>query len=198
MSTDFRKNDYELKQKAFTIITIIVIGMGIVETLTQFISTNFWNLMSIFTSIGVAVIVVFLDWKRRKREDEHARKTIIENLTEGNNLFEQLTKVARKPESENMEHEILSDIDYYFQENHEKIRDIIRFTKIYVNEWKDLPTTDKEKVEISIKDLSWLLTDYYPIHKPDLIKQGMALENRVTLVNKKREVKKILEQIKNK
>lgn len=172
--------------------------MVTVEYFTQLISTNAWNLAGIFTSVGVAAIVVFLDWKRRKREDEHARKTIIENLTEGNKLFEKLTKVARKPESESMEHEILADIDYYFQENHEKIRDIIRFTKIYVNEWKDLPTQDKDKVELSIKDLNWLLTDYYPIHKPDLIKQGMALENRENLVNKKREVKQILEQIKNK
>ncbi len=172
--------------------------MGVLDGVVSELTINFWSVLSIGASAGVGLLVYILDKKRRKREEEHARKTVVENLSDGSKLFVELTKTARRPSSEEMESEVLSEIDYFFQENHEKIRDIIRFTRIYLNEWKNLPAEDKERVEISLKDLYWLLTDYYPMHKPDLIKHGHAIENRTALSEKNEEILQILKQIKKK
>lgn len=168
--------------------------MGVYEEIV----THSWEVTSIAIGVFVAISMYRLEQKRRAREEKHARKTVVENLTEGSKLFVELTKTARRPESESMESEILSNIDFFFQENHEKIRDIIRFTRIYLNEWRDLPLEDKIRVEASLKDLSWLLTEFYPIHKPDLIKQGKAIENRVALSEKNDEIIETLKQIQNK
>ncbi len=197
MSADFRSYDHELIENLYTVITWANI-VGTVDWIITELTTNFWSVLSIVATALVGVLVYALDKKRRKREEEHARKTVVENLNEGSKLFAKLTKTARRPASEEMESEVISEIDYFFQENHEKIRDIIRFTRIYLNEWKNLPAKDKARVELSLKDLYWLLTDYYPMHKPDLIKHGSAIENRATLSEKNEEVLQILQQIKSK
>jgi len=172
--------------------------VGFIDWLLAELTINFWSVLSITVSVGVGILVFTLDKKRRNREEKHAKKIVVENLSEGSNLFVKLTKTARRPSSEEMEAEVLAEIDYFFQENHEKIRDIIRFTRIYLSEWKNLSSEDKAQVELSLKDLYWLLTDYYPMYKPDLIKHGSAIENRTALSQKNDEVLQILQHIKNK
>ncbi len=172
--------------------------MGFFDGVIPEITNHVWDIAGIIVGGLVGLWVYILEQKRKTREEEHARKTVVENLNEGSKLFVELTRTAKRPESEIMEAEILSNIDYFFQENHEKIRDLIRFTRIYLNEWRDLPSDDKTKVERSLKDLSWLLTEFYPIHKPDLIKHGKAIQNRVALSEKNDEIIEALKQIQSK
>lgn len=118
-------------------------------------------LASILLGIGITLYVRGLDIKRRNSEEMYYKKLVCKNISSINKIFVQLSEITIEYDETRSD-----EMGSYFENKKQLIQDLIHDTNMYIIQWKSLPTTYKNDLELILKSLKWLTDEYYPIDKP--------------------------------
>ena len=134
-----------------------------IEGITDFgiLSLVLSILASIFLGIGITRYVRKLDNKRRNSEEMYYKKLVCKNISSINKIFVQLSEITIEYDETRSD-----EMGSYFENKKQLIQDLIHDTNMYIIQWKSLPTTYKNDLELILKSLKWLTDEYYPIDKP--------------------------------
>ncbi len=131
----------------------------------------FLGITSITVAIGMTIYSLWLDKSRRKKEEAFFSNEIKENLKDMAQFFLTVSSLSSDQRGYGDENNITLTLNDYYVRHHQEMTDLLYLTKLYLTQWRTLNDEKKTLVKDILKQFSWLVYEYYPLHLPDSIRK---------------------------
>lgn len=136
-------------------------------------------------------LVLHLDRKRKKREEEFYELQTKSNVHEILKHFVEIDRISNielsegEELSEKDESQILLALNRYYKQNYRKMNMLLENINISLSRWSGLNSSNRSKYDEIIKDFTWLVNDYFSISKPENIQHRMWNTQYKDVTNKR-------------
>lgn len=157
---------------------------------------TWFGIFSLAISIVIGSILSLymhkIDNNRRNRENAHYKELVQRNMVAIKTI---ITGLYQKTiNRDDTYYETISD---YIQNKELEMKDLKRDTLSYLQQWRSMPKDCKTKSEQAVKIIDWILEEYYPLKRPDEIKNKRCVEKIPELQRRKKEFASITNEVQN-